>query len=345
MLLTYIKKTIDNHFDPDGIQPIQGLRTALAGVLSIIFYHYNDWEQNYWVLLSSTIILQAYLGNNNKQKFISIILTGTFSAVGTFIVSLLGPHIYLQAAFLFFVTFICLYANVFTIDIGNAAYFINLFCITAAGLPINNEGSIERCICILLGAAIALSTYIFLWPDRLTSTICWVIADNFLRLSDFNRALSDPQINEKLLAIRRNRIMRGLQQARKLIHISDKSAEDIIKETEHLYEILISLNQLKNYISEQKILRVLDKELAILSRRISWLLKSVARNAHPGGKLPDIKKFILSIRTFEKFYQRYLSRLDQEQLMAFAIYIDNIHKLEKTLVYLLAMLKQRYQLI
>jgi hypothetical protein len=238
-------------------------------------------------------------------------------------------------------TFICLYLNVISVNVGNVAYYINIFCLTAGALAVDATNSWQRTLCVLFGTVIAVFVCLCFWPERLSKQIQQVIAQNLGRLSEFNRVLTERKADEKAIAIRRNRFLRGLQLARVRIPEEEFQARQIILKIEHLYEIIANFSQLKHFVIDQHVLRQIKREVMIISRRITWLLNGMAHAINDHYHFPDIHKFTHALITFEKIYENYVSQFNEEQFLAFTVYIDNVHKLEKNMGDLVELLQRK----
>jgi uncharacterized membrane protein YccC len=340
--MNYLQEFYTDHIDPDGIQPLQAIRTTIAGLLAIVLYRSLDWPQAYWILLSTVLILQTYIGDTPKERFIYLTITGICATVATYLASRLCMQPLALAFFLMFSTFICLYLNVINNNVGNIAYYINIFCLSAGALAVGATDSWQRAVCVLLGTLVAMVVCLCFWPDRLSKQIQQAIIQNLYRLSEFNRVLSERTADEKAIAVRRNRLLRGLQLGRQHVPLEEFQAHQIIQKIEHLYEIIINFYQLKHYVHEQKVLRAINREISIISRRMTWLLRGIARSLNQQRHFPDVGKFIHTLLTFEKIYQRYAGELNQGQFLAFTVYIDTVHKLEKTITDLLELLEKKF---
>jgi hypothetical protein len=330
-----------DHIDPDGIQPVQAVRTVVAAIMSILLYHSLSWPQAYWILFSAVLILQTYNGATPKQKWIYLIITGISATLVTFIASLLGKSIFALAVFLTFSTFISVYFNIINSDIGNAAFFVNLFCLYAGGVSVPWIDTLERTASVFFGFIIAVIVCACLYPERLSSTIRFIISQNLLRLSEFNRMLTERNQNPKAIAVRRNRLIRGFQLARRIIPSEEIQSWQMIHQTEYLLEIILGLHEIQQLMKKQKILYFINKELLILLRRLNWLLRGLARSAaQRETSPPQISKFVKLLRTFEKYYLRHHKKFNQEQFLAFTVYMDTIQKLERRLVSLTELVKR-----
>lgn len=65
-----VKNTLLNYIDPDGTQPKQAIRTALAGIIAMFLYQYCGWQQGYWIILAAVLILQINFGDTFTAKII-----------------------------------------------------------------------------------------------------------------------------------------------------------------------------------------------------------------------------------------------------------------------------------
>src|SRR5262245_148235 len=120
-----LQRFYTDHIDPDGIQPVHAVRTVVAAILAILLYDSLSWPQAYWILSSSVLILQTCNAPTPKQKWRSLTLTGLSVVIGTFVASLLGHWTGLLAVFLMLTTFIAVYLNVISSDVGTAAFYVN----------------------------------------------------------------------------------------------------------------------------------------------------------------------------------------------------------------------------
>jgi hypothetical protein len=340
--MNFLQEFYRDHIDPDGIQPLQAIRTTIAGLLAIIIYRSLDWPQSYWVLLSTVLILQTYIGNTPKERLLFLITTGICAIIATYLASRLCMQPLGLAVFLMCSTFICLYLNVISVNVGNVAYYINIFCLTAGALAVDATNSWQRTLCVLFGTLIAVFVCLCFWPERLSKQIQQVIAQNLGRLSEFNRVLTERKADEKAIAIRRNRFLRGLQLARVRIPEEEFQARQIILKIEQLYEIIANFSQLKHFVIDQHVLRQIKREVMIISRRITWLLNGMAHAINDHCHFPDIHKFMHALITFEKIYENHVSQFNEEQFLAFTVYIDNVHKLETNMGDLMELLQRKF---
>jgi uncharacterized membrane protein YccC len=331
-LIKNLQRFYTDHIDPDGIQPVHALRTVIAAILAIVLYHSFSWPQAYWILSSAVLVIQTYNGPTPRHKWMFLVITGLSVTLFTFIGGLVGHSTIAFAIFLTLTTFIGVYLNVMGSEIGASAFYVNLFCLMSGALSVDWIETVERTSSVFFGFFIAVVVCACVRPERLSSTIRSNISQNLWRLNEFNRALSSDQKNEKAIAVRRNRLMRGFQLARKTIPAEEIQSWQMIHQIEYLYEIILGLDEIKKLINEQKILRIIHKEISILSRRLNWLLRKLARSAERGSTPPPVTKFIQLLRSFEKYYSRHLKRFNQEQFLAFTVYIDIIHKLERRVI-------------
>lgn len=348
--MTMVKKLINfikrlqrfyaDHIDPDGIQPVHALRTVIAAILAILLYHSFSWPQAYWILSSAVLVIQTYNGPTPKQKWMFLIISGLCVTLFTFIGSLAGHWTLAFAVLLTVTTFVAVYLNVISSEMATSAFYVNLFCLTSGALSVNWIETVQRSVSVFLGFLIAVIVCACVWPERLSSTIRSSIAQNLWRLIDFNQALVSNKKNEKAIAVRRSRLTRGFQLARKTIPLEEIQSWQMIHQIEYIYEIILGLNEIKNLIEKQKILRIISKEISVLTRRLNWLLRGLARSVERGAPPQQVKKFIQLLRTFEKYYSRHLARFNQEQFLAFTVYIDAIHKLERRIITLTDLVKR-----
>jgi hypothetical protein len=330
-----------DHIDPDGIQPLQAVRTVAAAVLAMLLYHSLSWPQAFWILFSTILILQTYNAATPKQKWIFLLGTGLITTGVTFAASLLGQNIIVLAIFLTFTTFMAVYLNIISPEIGNAAFFVNLFGLYAGAVSLHLPETLERTASVFFGFLIAIVVCACLWPERLSATIRFIISQNLSRLSEFNRTLFEREQSPKAIRVRRNRLIRGFQRARCIIPPEEIQSWQMIHQIEYLYEIILCLHEIKHLIEKQKILYVINKELTLLLRRLTWLLRGMARSAAwREVPLPKISKFTRLLRTFEKYYLRHLKRFNQEQFLAFTLYMDTVQKLERRVINLTELLKR-----
>jgi len=339
-----LQKFYADHIDPDGIQPIHALRTVIAAVLAILLYHSVSWPQAYWILSSAVLVIQTYNGPTPQQKWMFLVVTGLSVTLLTFIGSLIGHSVLAFIILLTLTTFIAVYLNVISSDLGTSAFYVNLFCLMSGALSVGWIETVQRTTSVFLGFMIAIIVCACVWPERLSSSIRYNIAQNLWRLSEFNHALADDQNknkkNDKAIAVRRNRLTRGFQLARKTIPLEEIQSWQMIHQIEYLYEIILGLNEIQILIEKQKILKIINKEISVLTRRLNWFLKKLSTSAENGSPPPQITKFIQLLRTFEKYYSRHLKQFNQEQFLAFTVYIDMIHKLERRVVTLTELVKR-----
>lgn len=338
-LIKNIQRFYTDHIDPDGIQPVHALRTVIAAILAIVLYRSFAWPQAYWIL-SSAVLIQTYHGPTPRKKWISLIATGLSVTVLVFLSSLIGHWTIAFAALLTLTTFAAVYLNVISAEIGSAAYYVNLYCLTSGALSVDWIETLQRTTSVFLGLIIAVVVCACILPERLSSMIRGTISQNIRRLGEFNQVLTNEKKNEKAIAVRRNRLMRGFQRARETIPLEEIQSWQMIHQTEYLYEIILGLNEIKILIEKQKVLRIVNKELSVLSRRLSWFLRGLARSVERGSAPPQTAKFIRLLRTFEKYYIKYLKRFNQDQFLAFTVYIDTIHKLERRIVSLTELVRR-----
>jgi len=339
-LIKTLQRFYADHIDPDGIQPVHALRTVVAAILAILLYRSFSWPQAYWILSSAVLVIQTYNGPTPQRKWMFLIISGLSVTLFTFLGSLIGHSILAFAVLLTLTSFIAVYLNVISSDMGTSAFYVNLFCLMSGALNVNWIETVQRSTSVFLGFIIAVIVCACIWPERLSSTIRFNISQNLWRLSEFNRVLASDRKNEKAIMVRRNRLMRGFQLARRTIPLEEIQSWQMIHQIEYLYEIILILNEIKNLIEKQKILRIIHKEISVLSRRLNWLLRGLARSVESGSPPQQVTKFIRLLRTFEKYYLRHLKRFNQEQFLAFTVYIDAIYKLEKRIIALTELVKR-----
>lgn len=333
------------HVDPDGVQPIHALRTTFGAILAMILYRAFDWTQSYWIVFSTILILQTYNAPTSKYRWQLMIASGCFVTVLTFVSSLLCQSTLVFAGFMLVTTFITVYSRVLSDEIGVVALYINLFCLFSGALSVGLSEAIQRTVSVFLGFMIAILVCLFVFPENRWRTIIHILSENLSRLAEFNRVLSSHRYkndtNEVLVSTRRDRLIRGFDTARKTIPVQETQSWQIILQTEHLYEVILVIHELKFLISQQKILRMVNKELSILSRRLTRVLQGFSRSLVTGRPLPSIKKFIHSLDSFEKYYSRHLQKFNQEQFLAFTVYISTINNLKKKINNLGRLIQQK----
>jgi uncharacterized membrane protein YccC len=327
-LIKIFQEFYNDHIDPDGIQPIHAFRTTAAGILAILLYHAFSWPQAYWILVSTVLIIQTYNAPTPKQRWIFLIITGLLATAFTFIASLLGQTPILLALFFATSTFITVYLNIISSDVGNAAFYVNLFCLSSGALPLNLIDTFHRTTSVFLGFLIAVIVCACLWPERLNSIIRSIISQNLFRLSELNSVLSERTKNEKAIVVRRNRLMRGFQSARRTIPVEEIQSWQIIHQIEYLYEIILGLDEIKEMVENQRALFILSRRLTLLLRKLGHAVKE---NSPP----PEISKFLHSLHRLLKSQQ-----FNEERVLAFSVYIDTLHKLEKRMISLITLSKK-----
>lgn len=324
------------YIDPSGLQPIHALRTIIATVFAMMIYRTLDWSQAYWIVPAAMLIIQNYHSPTPKEKWRFLLIAGILIVFFTFVASWLCQTIVIFALFLMLMTFITVYLNVINTTVGNAAFYVNFFCLSAGALPLNMTQTLERTSAVGIGWMIAITVCLLVYPENLSNTIRQIIADSLACLSEFNQVLYQPLVNHgsnsansQALSVQRNRLMRSLQLAKKVIPVEEIQSRQTIKQIEYLYEIMLVLNEIKSVIHQQKILIMINKELIVLSRRVTILLKSFSRSVRGKEAMPSLAKFIYTLKTFEKYYTRHLKKFNDDQFLNFTVYIDAVHKLEK----------------
>lgn len=328
------------HIDPDGVQPIHALRTTTGALLAMILYRAFDWTQAYWIVFSTLLILQTYNTPTPKHRWQYMLTTGCIVTILTFISSVLCQSSFVFACFLLITTFISIYSRVLSDDIGVAALYVNLFCLFSGALSVNFTEALQRTASVAMGFVIAIITCLFVLPENYYRTLRFILAQNLKRLAEFNLALTEKKKNEALIRTRRERLIRGFELARKNIPVQEVQSRQLVLQIENLYEIILVLNELQYLIHQQKILRIVNKELAVLCKRLTRVLKNFSKSLITGRKILSIKKFIHSADSFEKYYSRHLQKFNQEQFLAFTVYISAVNNLKKKMNNISALIQQ-----
>lgn len=255
-----LRRFYTDHIDPDGIQPIHALRTSIAALIAIITYRVLDWSQAYWILISTVLIIQTYNTPLPKKKWQYLLISGALITLSTFVASLLCKLSIILALFLMLTTFAAVYVNVLSSEVGVAAYYVNLFCLSSGAMPVNFQQTLERTGSVFVGFMIAILVCLFLWPETLSKTIRKTLMQNLKRLMEFHHAINTPGYHEKAIKIRQNRLMRGFELARRVIPPEEIQSWQIMTQIEYLYEIMLLMNDL-NKIPEKSILqKIVHKE-------------------------------------------------------------------------------------
>jgi len=340
-LIKKIQTFYFDHIDPDGIQPIHALRTTIGAILAMLVYRAFDWSQAYWIVFSTILILQTYNSPTPKQKWHFMLISGIAIIVITFLASVLCKNIIIFAIILMISTFITVYTKVLSDDVGSAAFYVNLFCLSAGALPVSMVELWQRTTSVCIGFIISIVVCLFVRPDNLKKSIRNSLAEIIIRLAEFNRVLVERTHNEKVINVRQNRLIRGFQLARSIIPKEEIQSIQILLQIEYLYEIILVLNELKFLIQKQKILRIVNKELTVLFRRLSKVLRGFSKCLKSRRKTPSIEKFIHSLDSFEKYYSRHLKKFNHEQFLAFTVYIYNIDKLKLRIMNLKTLIQKK----
>jgi uncharacterized membrane protein YccC len=340
-LIKKIQTFYIDHIDPDGIQPIHALRTTMGTIFAMIVYRAFDWPQAYWMVFSTIMILQTYNSPTPKLRWRFMLVSGTAITLLTFISSILCQSVYIFALFLTLTTFIAVYIRVLSDDVASAAFYVNLFCLSAGAFPVSLIEIYQRTASVLIGFIIAIGVCLFMWPDNLKKSIRKILAENLTRLAEFNQALFERSWHQKVISVRRNRLMRGFELARHTIPKEEFQSLQIVMQIEYLYEIILILNELNHLIQKQKILRIVNKELNILFRRLTRVLRGFSKSVRQHRSVPSMVKFVHSLDSFEKYYSRHLKKFNDEQLLAFTVYIYNIDKLKMRINTLRTLIQQK----
>lgn len=273
-----LKQFYTDHIDPDGIQPIHAVRTTVATLIAMIIYHAFDWSQSYWMVLSTVLIIQNYNTPIPRKKWQFLLISGTLITLSTFAASLLCKLAIVLALFLMFTTFIAVYVNVLSTEVGASAFYVNVFCLTSGALPVNFIDTLERTASVFAGFIISVVVCAFLWPENLNKAIQNTIKQNVARLMEFYRAINLHEYNAKAISVRQNRLMRGFELARRVIPPEEIQSWQIITQIEYLYEIMLIMNDLKKIPVKSKLQDIVYmNSLAKFQRALNTLTHLLAQ--------------------------------------------------------------------
>lgn len=279
----------------------QAIRTGLAGLLAIIIYRYKtDWTQAYWIILAAAFLMQTRLGLTQQQQVHTLLLSGICAALLAFLASFFWNSTLLLAVYLAVTTFIVVYLSVLGENVAIASFFINLFAIMSAGLIADNTSSVERFWMILIGTFIALLMCL-LWPTQPIKNLSTSLNIYFLCLAEFSGKLSegylcdDYLINksnyEKQFHERRNRSLRFLNKTRDVFNLvknkqlfslqEQQKYELYLENVEHLYELIISLGNIRHRLTDNLNSSVIKSEVNHVHHEISHQLREVAQQKIP----------------------------------------------------------------
>jgi len=259
-IVSALRRFYSDHIDPDGIQPIHALRTSVAALIAIITYRFLDWSQAYWILISTVLIIQTYNTPVPKKKWQYLLISGSLITLSTFVASLLCKLTIVLALFLTLTTFAAVYVNVLSNEVGVAAYYVNLFCLSSGAMPANFQQTLERTGSVFAGFVIAILVCLFLWPETLNKAIQKTITQNFKRLMEFHHAINTPSYHEKAIKIRQNRLMRGFELARRIIPPEEIQSWQIMTQIEYLYEIMLTINDLNKIPEKNNLQEIVYKD-------------------------------------------------------------------------------------
>ncbi len=258
-LAYFLRYEFSHRFDPYNDYLKQAVRTALACLLAVVLYRVlPQYNQAYWAILSAAFLIQTRVGKTASEQLLSMSLCGLLAACVAVLAIFAAFNTLVLALYIALLGVIVVFISAKGHNPMVRIFFIVLFAIISAGLPMQGSVVWERGLFIVVGSMLGVLCGL-LWLEQPNKIFIKALRLYFHAVAEFvyqqiQLILHDAS-EEKLearLHERRNRLLRQLNYLRKLsaqLNLPEISEKLLI--AEKLWMTSLAFGNLRYLLTDQ----------------------------------------------------------------------------------------------
>lgn len=323
----------------------QILRTLFSAIVAFTFLDYLNASQGYWVVLTTLLLVQVRFNDSFGKNFLVVMFCGLLIALNVFFANAAAQNYYLLACYLLLTTFLSVYIGFYNILYFFSAFIINLLGAISGGSPVNHPDMITRTGCVLLGTVVAMIVMAIIWPPRSARLLVQQIAEDLDDLNDLQKQIFSLYLKrnyeaksflyEKKFHLKIQQIFSTMEKMRFLLGKVNKekleSFKTIINDLDELFDIIISLGNLRYRVKDIALFEMCEKEFSLVSKNISNVFELLKLKICEEKNIHE-ECFNLSsyVQAIEQVYNGTLRVISKEPIV-FLIFIQNLNALDNKL--------------
>jgi len=301
LLIKFLKNKLLVNRDPSGSTFLLAIKSVLVSIMVIVFIHYTQWPQGFWLVFPAILFMLASKGNNHLSRLITLLAVALCTTAGVFIATIAGNNMVYLMLVVFFSAFIATYINQHSDRVRVGSLLSLIMILFAAGMPDTLINASYRVANIGIALLISLIMTFVFFPmnnrKRLRRNLARAIREigeyYYHVVADSLRGNHQQSYHRTI----RNKIIRSMNVNRSLVNncLRDTPEDQILAEffqvEERLLEIISALaNILTSPRSSTAFTNILHHihHFSRVTRKLFQQLFSCLRHH---TKIPDLNEF------------------------------------------------------